>query len=74
MPDPIIIDDPSEDISRFVTRIDGYLSDYDDGECSIADLLCDIMHWCDANNVYFDDEIFQAKTYYLNDLHPGETS
>ena len=45
-----------------IKRIDLRLAE--DGEDSPSDLLCDIMHWCDANGESFAELLESAQTYY----------
>lgn len=35
-----------------------------DGEDALADLLADLMHWCDRNNASFRDELERARSNY----------
>lgn len=35
-----------------------------DREDAAADLLCDLMHWCDANGFDFETELDQARDHY----------
>lgn len=37
-----------------------------------ADVIADIMHYCDKNNIDFDDEVNTANKYYNDDLEMQE--
>ena len=30
----------------------------------VADVICDLRHFCDSNSINFDDEIDRAETFY----------
>ena len=36
-----------------------------DREDSLADLLCDLMHWSDRNNFNFEAELSRARMHYV---------
>ena len=35
-----------------------------DDEDAVADLLCDLMHYCDATKQYFNEELTRALSHY----------
>jgi hypothetical protein len=39
---------------------------------SAADIMCDMIHWCDKNDMYFDELLEEAKLFYLADVEEGE--
>lgn len=38
-----------------------------DGGDAIADLICNIQHWCDRNGVNFDHELYRAQDMYADE-------
>jgi hypothetical protein len=42
-----------------------------DGEAALCDLLCDLMHWCDRNDLDFDDQLSRARRHYDAETAPG---
>ena len=34
----------------------------------VADVLCDLKHFCDAESIDFDNEIDMAQTFYENEV------
>ena len=45
-----------------------HASDY---EAALTDLLCDLMHWCDRNDLDFDDQLSRARRYYDEETTSG---
>jgi hypothetical protein len=43
-----------------------------DIEDAVADLLCDLMHWCDRNMFDFDRELERGKNHYEEETTPEE--
>jgi hypothetical protein len=41
----------------------------DDGD-AVADLLCDLMHFCDRRKFVFNDELERARRHYLAETEP----
>jgi hypothetical protein len=41
-----------------------------DDEDSVADLLCDLMHWCDRDDVDFDAALSSARMHYEAETAP----
>ena len=54
-------------IVKSVDGIEAILKDNIDME-SPADIIADIMHWCDANSEDFDVLLQRASCYYLEDV------
>ena len=65
-PDPENMNDHHAQRAAVILRqIHG--SDY---EAALADLLCDLMHWCDRNGLNFDDELCRARIHYDAETTP----
>jgi hypothetical protein len=45
-----------------------------DFEDALADLLGDLMHWCDRNAVHFDDELSRARMHYEAETMSEDTT
>jgi len=41
-------------------------------EDALADLLCDLMHWCDRNGLRFQKELERAENHYYEETYPVE--
>jgi len=46
-----------------VSNIEAVMDSKGDYRESIADLIADILHWCQANNKDFNQELTKAKLY-----------
>ena len=46
-------------------RVEAILTRYN---IEAEDLIADIMHWCDEEDVYFDELLDVAKGYYLEEI------
>ena len=33
----------------------------------VADVLCDLKHFCDANNINFNEEAFMSEEFYISE-------
>lgn len=44
-----------------------HLGDKEDGFLVVADLLCDIAHWCDRNGVDLQSALRLANSHYLEE-------
>lgn len=65
-PDPEDMNDEraewaEEAVNRFVNTTGTDRSD------ALADMLSDIMHWCDRNHTDFDKELERARSYYAEE-------
>lgn len=40
--------------------------------CEAAEVLCDLMHWLDAEDLDIDDKIYQARTIYEQEVQAAE--
>lgn len=40
----------------------------DEYYCRVADVLCDLKHFCDAESIDFNNEIDMAQTFYENEV------
>ena len=50
-----------------VDEIQRLLGLQDDGKAEyarVADVLCDLRHYCDAHNINFNEEKFRSEEYY----------
>ena len=50
-----------------VDEIQRLLGLQDDGKAEyarVADVLCDLRHYCDAHNINFNEEEFRSEEYY----------
>jgi hypothetical protein len=45
-----------------------------DSAAALADLLDDLMHWCDRNGASFDDELSRARMHYEAETTPEDTT
>jgi hypothetical protein len=43
-----------------------------DHECCVADLICDLQHWCDRNDVDFNNEVRLAASHYRYEVEGVE--
>jgi hypothetical protein len=41
-----------------------------DREDALADLLCNLMHWCDRNGFGFDEELEHGRGMYQDEVRP----
>lgn len=39
-------------------------------ECVVTDLLCDLRHWCDRNEVDFEGSLRMAEMHYEAETNP----
>lgn len=44
-----------------------------DDEDRLGDLLCDLMHWCDRNDLDFDAALSRARMHYEAETTPEAT-
>jgi hypothetical protein len=47
------------------------MQDESDWEAALADLLCDLMHYCDRNGPDFDDALIAARHNYQEETDPN---
>ena len=45
-----------------------------DCEDCLADLLCDLMHWCDKCRVGFEGELYRARCHYAAEVTDREAA
>lgn len=41
-------------------------------EDALGDLLCDLMHWSDRNDIDFEDALWRARGHYEAETTPAE--
>lgn len=58
--------------NRSSERIDNILAQYHNELDRPADLLADIMHHCDVNNINFEEELEVASEYVTDEQHWDE--
>lgn len=51
-------------IEASVTRVKESLKQYDEDLSAVADLLADLLHYCDAEDVEFDDALDTARMHH----------
>ena len=57
------------EIVEMVAEAAKALRGYDDaGEVMLRDLLCDLMHFCDANDLDFHKELGRASRHYEDEI------
>ena len=44
----------------------------EDAETMLGDLLADLMHWCDRNNVDFETQLACARSNYAEETRPNK--
>ncbi len=47
-------------------------TNYDEHKTVLVDLLADMMHWCDRNNVSFDESVDTAEFHYTAETQTVE--
>jgi len=53
-------------VNYYAAHIEGILDRYDTPN-ALAELIADIIHYCDEKDLYFDEALAAGKDYYLND-------
>lgn len=57
-----------ERAERAESLINRYVNSTGVDRCdAVADLLNNIIHWCDRNGFVFDDELVRARDYYVDE-------
>ena len=49
-------------------RVENALSTYDDPECSVSDLLADVMHHCETKGLDFQAALESATIFFTEEL------
>lgn len=50
--------------SRATSRIEQIVPHFDERETTVRDCLADLMHWCDAEGMDFENELRIARDNY----------
>ena len=64
----------TERASQIVTifaSMTGLDSPEEDSATKLGDLLADLLHWCDANGVDFDDAVRRARNHHHEEVLEG---
>jgi len=43
-----------------------------DGDCNVFDLMCNLIHWCDRNDISFKELVKDARDMYKEETRDDE--